>query len=175
MEASLPSPCRQQWRRSGAGPRFPTTPVDRALQWLWDHPEVATVLSGMSTLEQVRQNLASAARSRPNSLSDTERALYLEAKAAYEGLKPIPCTQCKYCLPCPHGVDVPRNFQLYNEAIVYGHLAGTRRAYRLFFPEAQHADRCLACGECESKCPQHIPIREWLAKVDPLLGETAQR
>ena len=57
---------------------------------------------------------------------------------------------------------------------MYGHLAGTRRAYRLFFPDAQHADRCLACGECESKCPQHIPIREWLAKVDPLLGETAR-
>ena len=165
----LPPAVAEVWSRSGSR----TTPVDRALQWLWDQPEVATVLSGMSTLEQVRQNLASAARSRSNSLSDTERALYLEAKAAYEGLKPIPCTQCKYCLPCPHGVDVPRNFQLYNEAIVYGHLAGTRRAYRLFFPEAQHADRCLACGECEAKCPQHIPIREWLAKVDPLLGETA--
>jgi predicted aldo/keto reductase-like oxidoreductase len=167
----LPSAVAEVWSRSGSR----TTPVDRALQWLWDQPEVATVLSGMSTLEQVRQNLASAERSRSNSLSDTERALYLEAKAAYEGLKPIPCTQCKYCVPCPHGVDVPRNFQLYNEAIVYGHLAGTRRAYRLFFPEAQHADRCLACGECESKCPQHIPIREWLAKVDPLLGQTAER
>jgi hypothetical protein len=167
----LPPAVAEVWSRSGS----PTTHVDRALQWLWDQPEVATVLSGMSTLDQVRQNLASAARSRSNSLSDTERALYLEAKAAYEGLKPIPCTQCKYCLPCPHGVDVPRNFQLYNEAIVYGHLAGTRRAYRLFFPDAQHADRCLACGECEAKCPQHIPIREWLAKVDPLLGETPQR
>jgi len=165
----LPPAVEEVWSRSAVR----TSPVDRALQWLWDQPEVATVLSGMSTLDQVRQNVASAARSRPNSLPETERALYLEAKAAYEGLKPIPCTQCKYCVPCPHGVDVPRNFQLYNEAIVYGHLAGTRRAYHLFFPEAQHADRCLACGECELKCPQHIPIREWLAKVDPLLGESA--
>jgi predicted aldo/keto reductase-like oxidoreductase len=162
----LPPAVEAVWSRS----LLSATPVDRALQWLWDQPEVATVLSGMSSLEQVRQNLASAARSRSHSLSEMERALYVEAKAAYEGLKPIPCTQCKYCLPCPHGVDVPRNFQLYNEAIVYRHLAGTRRTYRLFFPQEQHADKCQRCRECEAKCPQHIPIIDWLTKVDPMLG-----
>jgi uncharacterized protein len=162
----LPPPVEAVWQRSAAR----ATPVERALQWLWDQPGVATVLSGMSSLEQVRENLASASRSRPHGLSEAERALYPEAKAAYEGQKPIPCTQCKYCVPCPNGVDVPRNFQLYNEAKVYGHLAGSQRSYRLFFPAAQHADRCLACGECEAKCPQEIPIVEWLARVDPLLS-----
>jgi predicted aldo/keto reductase-like oxidoreductase len=162
----LPAAVEEVWSRSA----IRTSPVDRALQWLWDQPAVSTVLSGMSTLEQVEQNLASAERSRPNSLSEGERALYLQAKAAYDGLRPIPCTHCKYCLPCPNGLDVPRNFQLYNEALVYGQLTGIQRTYRLSFPAEQHADQCVRCGECESKCPQQIPIRDWLAKVDPLLG-----
>jgi len=162
----LPPAVEAVWRRSGVR----ASSVDRALQWLWDQPDVGTVLSGMSSLEQVRQNLASAERSRPQSLSDVERALYLEAKAAYDGLKPIPCTQCKYCLPCPNGVDVPRNLQLYNEATVYRHLAGTQRTYRLFFPPEQRADKCRRCGECETRCPQQIPIMDWLSKVEPLLG-----
>ena len=162
----LPPAVEAVWNRSAVR----ASSVDRAFQWLWDQPNVGTVLSGMSSLEQVRQNLASAERSRPHSLSDLERALFLEAKAAYEGLKPIPCTQCKYCLPCPNGVDVPRNFQLYNEATVYRHLAGTQRTYRLFFPLEQHADKCRRCGDCEGKCPQQIPIMDWLTKVDALLG-----
>lgn len=162
----LPAAVEAVWNRSAVR----TGSVDRALQWLWDQPDVATVLSGMSSVEQVRQNLDSAERSRVGCLSDVERALYVEAKAAYDGLKPIPCTQCKYCLPCPNGVDVPRNLQLYNEATVYRHLAGTQRAYRLFFPADQHADKCRRCGECEAKCPQRIAIMDWLGEVDLLLG-----
>jgi predicted aldo/keto reductase-like oxidoreductase len=162
----LPPAVEAVWARAAR----PMRPVERALQWLWDQPQVATVLSGMSSVEHVRENLASATRSRPDGLSDSERALYVEAKAAYEGLKPIPCTQCKYCQPCPNGVDIPRNFQLYNEAVVYGHLAGTRRTYARFFEPAKHADKCRRCGECEPKCPQQIPVVEWLAKVHPLLG-----
>jgi len=162
----LPAAVAEVWTDSS----LRTTPVDRALQWLWDQPEVGTVLSGMSSLEQVRQNLASAEASRPGRLTEAERAVYVRAKGAYEGLRPIPCTQCRYCAPCPHGVDVPRNFQLYNEAVVYGHLAGTRRTYRQFFAAEKRADRCARCGECEPKCPQRIPIRDWLAKVDPLLS-----
>ncbi|MGD0015210.1 MAG: aldo/keto reductase [Bryobacteraceae bacterium] len=157
------------WTRSA----LRTTPADRALQWLWDQPAVTMVLSGMSTMEQVEQNLVSAARSRPNSLPETERVLYLHAKAAYEGLKPIPCTQCKYCLPCPNGVDVPRNFELYNDTVIYGHTEKTQRTYRMFFPAENHADRCQRCGECEPKCPQNIPIMEWLPKVEARLGTPA--
>jgi len=162
----LPEAVEAVWSRSS----LRTTPADRALQWLWDQPGVSTVLSGMSTLGQLRQNLASADRSGVGLLSDTERALYPLAKAAYEGLAPIPCTQCKYCLPCPNGVDIPRNFELYNDAVVYGHTEKTQLAYRTFFPADQHAERCLRCGECEPKCPQQIPIMDWLGKVDPLLG-----
>ena len=164
-----PPAVAEVWARS----TIRTTPADRALQWLWDQPAVTTVLSGMSRLDQVEQNLASAARSAPRSLPDTERVLYLHAKAAYEGLKPIPCTLCKYCMPCPNGVDVPRNFELYNDTIIYGHADKTQRTYRQFFPAEKHADKCQHCGECEPKCPQNIPIMEWLPKVEALLGNAA--
>jgi predicted aldo/keto reductase-like oxidoreductase len=159
------------WTRSS----IRTTPADRALQWLWDQPAVTLVLSGMSSLEQVEQNLASAARSRPHRLPATERALYLHAKAAYEGLKPIPCTQCQYCQPCPNGVNVPRNLELYNDTVIYGHQEKTQRTYRLFFPADQHADRCQHCGECEPKCPQNLPIMNWLPQVEARLGTPVPR
>jgi hypothetical protein len=164
-----PPAVAEVWARSA----IRTTPADRALQWVWDQPAVATVLSGMSTLEQVEQNLASADRSRPNSLPETERVLYLHAKAAHEGLKPIPCTLCKYCMPCPNGVDIPRNFELYNDTIIYGYLDKTQRSYRYFFPAEKHADKCQHCGECEPKCPQAISIMEWLPKVEALLGNAS--
>ena len=164
-----PPAVAEVWARSASR----TTSADRALQWLWDQPAVTTVLSGMSSLEQVEQNLSSAARSRPNSLAETERVLYLHAKAAYEGQKPIPCTLCKYCLPCPNGVDVPRNFEIYNDTIIYGPTVKTQRTYRHLFPAEKHADKCQRCGECEPKCPQNIPIMEWLPKVETLLGDPA--
>jgi predicted aldo/keto reductase-like oxidoreductase len=165
----LPEAVAAVWQRSSLS----MTPVERALQWLWDQSEVATVLSGMSALEQVRENVASAERSRPGLLSEPEQALYLQAKAAYEGLKPIPCTQCRYCQPCPGGVDIPRNFELYNEAIVYRQLVRSQRSYRDFFPAAKHADKCTACGTCEPRCPQHISIPAWLTQAHALLSASA--
>ncbi len=162
----LPPAVAAVWARAAT----PMSPAERALQWLWDQPEVATVLSGMSTLAQVRENLASAERSRPSSsLSEAARALYVQAKAAYEGLQPIPCTQCQYCMPCPNGVAVPRIFQLYNEGLASGDHSGSRWVHRRLHEEAGHADACRRCGECEQKCPQQIPIMEWLEKAAPLV------
>jgi predicted aldo/keto reductase-like oxidoreductase len=146
------------WSRSAVR----ASAVDRALQWLWDQPNVGTVLSGMSSLEHVRQNLASAAGSRPHSLSDVERALYLEAKAAYDGLKPIPCTQCKYCLPCFNGVDVFRNLQLYNEATLHTSWAHVHRLFR------RTARGQVPLAAVRGRCPQQIPQLAY--KVGALLG-----
>jgi len=157
------------WRRSA----LQTTPADRALQWLWDQPAVSAVLSGMSSPEQVRQNLASADRSGPGRLSATERALYVQAKAAYDGLQAVPCTQCRYCLPCPQGVEIPRNFELYNEAVVYGLTGASRAAYQGGLSADRRAGACRQCGECGEKCPQRIPIPDWLARVESLLGRPA--
>jgi predicted aldo/keto reductase-like oxidoreductase len=147
------------------------TPADWALQWLWNQPEVSVVLSGMSTMQQVEENVASAGQSAVNALTEQSLVLFDQVRARYNELCPIPCTKCEYCLPCPNGVDIPRNFATYNEGVMYDKPDAARRAYKLFIPEENRASACLECLECEEKCPQSIPISEWMPVVQQVLGE----
>jgi len=145
------------------------TPADWALQWLWNQPEVSVALSGMSTMQQVEENLASAERSDAAPLSADELALMGRVRDEYRALTPIPCTDCKYCQPCPNKVAIPRIFELYNMAMIYNAPDRARRAYEHWVREEERANCCLECGECESKCPQGIQIIEWLEKADRYL------
>jgi predicted aldo/keto reductase-like oxidoreductase len=145
------------------------TPAEWALQWVWNQPEVSVVLSGMSTMEQVEQNLASAGRSGPGTLTAKELALYDRVRETYEKLCPIPCTDCKYCLPCPNGVDIPRVFEIYNDLMMYGDENRAQMVYNNFMKEDERANLCIECGECLEKCPQMIEIPEWLAKAHEVL------
>jgi len=145
------------------------TPADWALQWLWDQPEVSVALSGMSTMQQVQENLVSAERSGLAPLTESELALIGQVRDQYSALTPIPCTDCKYCQPCPNKVAIPRIFDLYNTAMIYNAPDRARRAYEQWVREEERANCCLECGECESKCPQGIEIIEWLGKADRYL------
>ena len=145
------------------------TPAEWALQWVWDHPEVSIVLSGMSTMEQVEQNIASAEKSGSGKLTPDELALIERIRDKYHELSPIPCTNCKYCLPCPSGVNISRVFELYNDAIIYNTLKRPRRLYSKL-ENGEKADNCQECHECENLCPQEIAIPEWLVKVHQTLG-----
>jgi predicted aldo/keto reductase-like oxidoreductase len=144
-------------------------PADWGLQWLWNQPEVSVALSGMSTLQQVVENIASAERSTAGPLSAEELALVGRVRDQYRALSPIPCTDCKYCQPCPNKVAIPRIFDLYNMAVMYNAPDRARRAYEQWVREEERANCCLECGECESKCPQGIEIIEWLGKADEYL------
>jgi hypothetical protein len=144
-------------------------PADWALQWVWNQPQVSVVLSGMSTMEHVVQNVASANVSGPDTLSDAEQALIERVRDKYRELTPIPCTDCKYCLPCPEGVSIPRILRIYNEAVMYNTPDKARRFYS-WIEEAARADQCVQCGECEEKCPQGISIIEWLERIHQALG-----
>ena len=148
------------------------SPAEWALQWVWNQPEVAVVLSGMSTFEQVEQNLASADHSGVGTLSDVELALIDEVREAYRALCAVPCTACKYCLPCPNGVDIPEVFDIYNDYLMYGDEGRSRQFYS-WLDEKTRADKCIECGECLEKCPQKIGIPEWLKKADELLRPQA--
>jgi len=145
------------------------TPADWALQWLWNQPEVSVVLSGMSTFEQVEQNLASAGRSGVGTLTTEELALVDQVREAYRVLCAIPCTSCKYCLPCPSGVDIPEVFSIYNDYLMYGDENRSQMFYS-WLDEKTRADKCIECGECLEKCPQHIEIPEWMKKVHEVLA-----
>ena len=146
-------------------------PADWALQWLWNQPEVSVVLSGMSTMQHVEENVASANASRVGALTEEELALVAQVSEEYRELCPIPCTKCGYCMPCPNGVNIPRNFEIYNEGVMYDKPDHVRQAYNQWFPEPERADKCIQCRECEEKCPQDIPISEWMPRVHAVLGE----
>ena len=148
------------------------TPVDWALQWLWNQPEISVVLSGMSSLPQVEENVRSAEQSRAGLLTPEDYACIARAREAYRGLYPIPCTGCGYCMPCPHGLNIPRNFWHYNEGKVHGQLAASRANYKgILTSYKAQASECTQCRECEECCPQKIPISEWMPKVHAVLGE----
>ncbi|MBI5302683.1 MAG: aldo/keto reductase [Chloroflexi bacterium] len=162
-----PAPVQDIWDTAVAK----RAPADWALQWLWNQPEVSVVLSGMNTMEQVVQNIASASASRVNSFAAPELALFDQVRAKYGELSPIPCTKCEYCLPCPNGVAIPRVFAAYNEGMMYDKPDAMRGWYKQWVPAENQASACLQCLDCENKCPQNIPISQWLPIVHEVLAE----
>jgi len=143
--------------------------ADWALQWLWDQPEVSLLLSGMSTMQHVEENLASADRSAVGSLSLEDRAVVNKVRDAYRSLSVIPCTDCKYCMPCPSNVAIPRIFATYNDLKMYGDRLGAHRSYTQFMNAENRANQCVECGQCEEACPQQIKIIDWLKKAHDVL------
>ncbi|MFY9814697.1 MAG: aldo/keto reductase [Dehalococcoidales bacterium] len=143
------------------------TPAEWALRWVWNHPEVSTVLSGMGSMQQVAENVATAEHSQPHNLTADEVALVGRVKDAYFS-DAVACTGCRYCMPCPNDVDIPRVFNLYNDAVIYGDAARPRRDYGRMKPE-QRADNCTKCEQCVEKCPQQLAIPELLEKADAFL------
>ena len=146
--------------------------TDLALQWVWDHPEVSVVLSGMSKMAHVIENVACAEHSTDHTLSADERKLIDRIRKTYIGLAPIPCTNCQYCQPCLNGVNIPRIFELYNDALMYKDFRTSRFLYQsiISLKAEQRGDRCIECGECEAVCPQEIRIQDWLKKAHELLS-----
>jgi predicted aldo/keto reductase-like oxidoreductase len=165
LAGKIPSVVQEMW---DSAPRQ-RTPADWALHWVWNHAEVSVVLSGMSTMEQVEQNVASAGESGPGTLTEEELDIVSRVRDKYLGLARIPCTNCRYCLPCPNGVNIPRIFEVYNDAMMYGDKQAARVAYQ-WIEEEQRAELCVECGECLEKCPQQIDIPEWLARARELLS-----
>ncbi|MBS3736284.1 MAG: aldo/keto reductase [Candidatus Bipolaricaulota bacterium] len=140
-------------------------PVSWALNWLWDQPEVSLVLSGMTAMDQVKQNVELASNSKIGKLTEGEVRLMEEAAEKYREISPVGCTGCNYCTPCPNGVEIPTNFTLYNEAEVYGKFEENKNSYYEFLDEEQRASACVACGECEEACPQNLEIIDLLAET----------
>ena len=147
------------------------TPADWALQWIWSQPEVSVVLSGMSTMEQVQQNLKSAEKAGVNTFSAQEMAVIDKVREQYKVKTLIPCTGCAYCVPCPHNVAIPNNFKMFNDGYMFEDVKQSRLHYDRFLKEEARASACVSCRICEEKCPQGIMISEWMPKVAGVLGE----
>jgi predicted aldo/keto reductase-like oxidoreductase len=161
--ASPPEQIRKLFYEKGLAP------VDAALRWLWNKKDLACVLSGMSTMSQLVENVEIAKKAEPGCMSEAELSAIREARALYERLVPIQCTKCGYCMDCPSGVNIPANIEIYNECVMLGNFEVGRVQYNCHTPDANKAAACSACGECEEKCPQGIPVSEWMPKIHEAL------
>ena len=144
-----------------------------ALRWLADHPNVKVILSGMSTPQQMEDNLHTFEKDAP--LSQAERDAITEVAHRLDSRVKIGCTGCRYCMPCPHGVNIPGNFDLWNQYGMYGGIPNLKGTWQHFFAEDTKASHCVQCRECEAKCPQHLPIVESLQKLQAELDEALGR
>jgi len=147
-----------------------------ALRWVWNHPEVTVVLSGMSSFEQVEQNVACAESSLPNTLSEEELNLFNEVEAEYKKRIKVQCTGCRYCSPCPSNVSIPECFEMYNQGCMFDAPDVASINYNIVLGgmltgKPGFASQCQECGECEDMCPQGLPIREHLKKVAAYFGK----
>jgi predicted aldo/keto reductase-like oxidoreductase len=146
------------------------TPAYWAFEWLWNQPEVSVILSGMSNLQQVVENLVSADNSGVGLFGPKDLEVIDRVRRKYDERAAIPCTGCSYCMPCPNNVNIPENFSLYNGSVIHEDVAGSRTIYSAFFSEPNRASACIQCRSCEDKCPQKILISEWMPKVHKTLG-----
>jgi predicted aldo/keto reductase-like oxidoreductase len=146
------------------------SPAEWGLRWVWNHPEVTVVLSGMGEEAHIEENLRVAGTALPGALQPEEIALVDRVKAVYRKLMKVGCTGCRYCMPCPAGVDIPLCFSLYNSKYLFDRPRQARDNYLIFTSgvnggNPSYATLCKNCGKCEKACPQHLPIRRHLREV----------
>ena len=140
------------------------SPAEWGLRYLWNQPEVNVVLSGMSTMEQLNENLEIAERGQVNSLTGDELELYKKVRAIYQERIHVGCTGCNYCMPCPRGVDIPLNLNLLNDVYMYENMEKPVGNYKFLKGKKMSAGFCNQCGDCEKKCTQNLQITRYLAE-----------
>lgn len=159
--AKLPNRAKEILKRNGKN----WSAVEWSLRWLGNFPQISVILSGMSTIEQVKENIQIMNQVTPNNLTHDDLELIEETRKTLESFAVINCTECGYCMPCPNGVNIPGNFRLYNETIMFEDIEGGMGTYRWFESQKMSASFCIECNECLSKCPQKLEIPSLLKKV----------
>ena len=143
------------------------TPAQWAFRWLWDQKEVTCVLSGMNSMEMLRDNVTTASEARAGELTAEDQAMLKEVERAINAKLKVPCTGCGYCMPCPREVDIPGTFAAYNRRYTESRFNGFREYMMCTLIRKNHtsASNCIGCGKCEKHCPQGIEIRKELKNV----------
>ena len=158
---SIPEDVKAIWDKA----EIKRSPAEWGFRFLWNHPEVNVVLTGMNEIQHIEENIKSTEGAYPNSLTEKEIAIIDEVKQIYKCRVKVNCTSCKYCMPCEFGVDIPTSFQILNETSVYGDIEASKKMYNMSLKSEEKASNCAECGKCEELCPQHIEIRKMLKEV----------
>ena len=145
--------------------------VEWAFRWLYRFPEATVIISGVSNLDQLKENLEIFDRVDMSPLSEEEREIYRQVQEYYQKRIRVDCTACRYCVPCPQGVAIPDIFAQYNDSYMHNDFGWPVGNYRSMMSKESGADACIECGECESHCPQHIEIIEKLKEAHEWLTQ----
>lgn len=143
------------------------SPAEWGLRWIWNHPEVTVVLSGMNDIAQVEENVRIASDATADALTEKDLEIFEKVKKSINQHMKVPCTGCGYCMTCPHGVDIPTCFAAYNTRYTDSFYSGMK-AYIMcttLKTNPTNASKCRQCGKCEKHCPQSIAIRQELKQV----------
>ena len=164
---ALPEQALRAMEDSGRG----WTPAEWGLRWLYDQPEVTVVLSGMNSLEMVEENCRIASEAQAGSLTPADHETLETVKRAIREREKVGCTGCRYCMPCPKGVDIPGIFRCYNAMFSESRSQGRFQFIQTvgLTKDPAFATQCVRCGKCEQHCPQNIAIREKLQEADRAL------
>lgn len=150
------------------------SPANWGLSWVSNFSEVSLILSGMSNISQLDENLEIINEAEPNFLSEEELTIINKASKIYNDAIKYPCTNCKYCLPCSVGIDIPKNLELLNEYYLYEKHPQTKIDYSLFVNPKKGPNTCTSCKECEGKCPQGLKISEGLKQAADIFVENKE-
>ncbi|WFA07614.1 aldo/keto reductase [Tissierella sp. Yu-01] len=134
------------------------SPAEWALRWVLNHKEVSIVLSGMSTLDQVKENIRIANSKLHNSLTKDELGFIDRVTDIYNKRVKVGCTSCEYCQPCPFNVSIPDIFEMYNNMYIYDTVEQSKKSYEKLKESLKDVSQCTECGVCENICPQHLEI-----------------
>ena len=161
---NLPEQAKQVLASHGKG----YTPAELGLRWLWNQPEVTCVLSGMNSEEMVNENIRIASEAEPGHLTEEDMEIVAQIRQIIRQREKVGCTGCRYCMPCPKGVDIPGNFHYYNLMYMEKKSSARKEFARNMGlrKEPGFATQCVGCGLCEKHCPQHLPIRQKLKEAD---------
>ena len=147
------------------------SPAEWGLRWLYDQPEVTCVLSGMNSVQMVEENCRVASEAEAGAFTEAEQTLLKNVAAVLNAKMKVGCTGCRYCMPCPHGVDIPGTFAAYNRRYTEGKFTAIKEYIMcdVFRKTPTLASNCIGCGACETHCPQHIEIRQELKNAQKVL------
>jgi uncharacterized protein len=164
LTAEIPGHVKEVWESAGKG----YSRSEWALKWVWNHLEIASVVSNIHSMKQLRENILLANTAESGKLNISEQIFISNVRDAYRKLKQIPCTACRACMPCPQGINAPRIFEIYNDALMFNDFNTAQRIYR---EEDHRIEDCTKCGLCAKACGKQIPVPEWLETAGKKLAD----